>query len=123
MPIALPTIEQIEDYLHKVEDIVASSLSAATPDLPKVTEAIHRLWQDVLRHSPQAMPALKGLGAFEVPPPPPPPPPPKSLWENTAGWFSDHPWTTAGITVGLIGSSLLVGYAYPHARRRARVGA
>ncbi|KAI0332567.1 hypothetical protein GY45DRAFT_1246518 [Cubamyces sp. BRFM 1775] len=123
MPIALPTIEQIEDYLHKVEDIVASSLSAATPDLPKVTEAIHRLWQDVLRHSPQAMPALKGLGAFEVPPPPPPPPPPKSLWENTADWFSDHPWTTAGITVGLIGSSLLVGYAYPHARRRARVGA
>ncbi|KAH9900876.1 hypothetical protein C8Q73DRAFT_637494 [Cubamyces lactineus] len=123
MPIVLPTIEQIEDYLHNVEDLIVSSLSAATPDLPKVTEAIHRLWQDVLRHSPQAMPALKGLGAFEVPPPPPPPPPPKSLWENSADWFADHPWTAAGITVGLIGSSLLVGYAYPHARRRARVGA
>ena len=77
MPLVLPTIEQIEDYLESVEELVVSSLSAATPDLPKVSEAINRLWQDVLRHSPQAVPAsLKGLGAFEVPPPPPPPPPP-----------------------------------------------
>ena len=124
MPLLLPTIEQIEDYLESVEELVVSSLSAATPDLGQVSEAIHRLWQDVLRHSPQAVPAtLKGLGAFEVPPPPPPPPPPKSFWENTADWVADHPWTTAGIGVGVVGAGLLVGYASPRIHRRARVGA
>ncbi|KAI0361858.1 hypothetical protein OH77DRAFT_1440854 [Trametes cingulata] len=124
MPLVLPTVEQIEDYLEQVEELVVSSLSANAPDLSRVTEAIHRLWQDVLRHSPQAMPSLKkGLGAFEVPPPPPPPPPPKSFWENTADWVADHPWQTAGLGVGLIGTGLLVGYASPHIRRRVRVGA
>ncbi|KAI9061481.1 hypothetical protein FKP32DRAFT_1631088 [Trametes sanguinea] len=123
MPFVLPTIEQIENYLHDVEELVINSFSAATPDLPRVTEAINRLWQDVLRHSPQAMPGLKGLGAFEVPPPPPPPPPPKSFWENSADWVADHPWTTAGIGVGIIGTGLLVGYASPQIRRRARAGA
>ncbi|CDO77931.1 hypothetical protein BN946_scf184679.g10 [Trametes cinnabarina] len=122
MPFVLPTIEQIENYLHDVEELVVSSLSAATPDLPRVTEAINRLWQDVLRHSPQAMPGLKGLGAFEVPPPPPPPPPPKSFWENSTEWIADHPWTTAGIGVGIIGTGLLVGYASPHIWRRTRAG-
>ncbi|KAI0672714.1 hypothetical protein C8Q78DRAFT_990143 [Trametes maxima] len=115
MPLALPTIEQIEDYLQQVEDLVVSSLSAATPDLPKVSDAVHRLWQDVLRHSPQAIPNIKGLGAFEVPPPPPPPPPPASFWESTADWIADHPWQTASLGVGIIGTGLLVG-------RRARVG-
>lgn len=124
MPLVLPTIEQIEDYLESVEELVVSSLSAATPDLPKVSEAINRLWQDVLRHSPQAVPAsLKGLGAFEVPPPPPPPPPPKGFWESTADWVADHPWTTAGISVGFVGAGLLVGYAHPRFRHRTRVGA
>ncbi|KAI0748697.1 hypothetical protein C8Q80DRAFT_1173172 [Daedaleopsis nitida] len=123
MPL-IPTVEQIEDYLESVEELIISSLSAATPDLPRVSEAIHRLWQDVLRHSPQAVPAsLKGLGAFEVPPPPPPPPPPKGFWESTADWVADHPWTTAGIGVGCIGAGLLVGYAHPRLRHRTRVGA
>ncbi|KAI0374661.1 hypothetical protein BV20DRAFT_935214 [Pilatotrama ljubarskyi] len=122
MPLVLPTIDQIEDYLEQVEELVVSSLSANAPDLSRVTEAIHRLWQDVLRHSPQAMPSLKkGLGAFEVPPPPPPPPPPKSFWENTADWVADHPWQTAGLGVGIIGTGLLVGYASPHIRRRVKV--
>lgn len=124
MPVVLPTIDQIEDYLETVEQLVLSSLSAATPDLPKLSEAINRLWQDVLRHSPQAVPAsLKGLGAFEVPPPPPPPPPPKGFWESTADWVADHPWTTASISVGFIGAGLLVGYAHPRIRHRTRVGA
>ncbi|KAI0723722.1 hypothetical protein C8T65DRAFT_564061 [Cerioporus squamosus] len=124
MPLVLPTVEQIEDYLESVEELIVSSLSAATPDLPKVSEAINRLWQDVLRHSPQAVPAsLKGLGAFEVPPPPPPPPPPKGFWESTAGWVADHPWTIAGIGISFVGAGLLVGYAHPRFRHRARVGA
>ncbi|KAI0807956.1 hypothetical protein C8Q74DRAFT_1190051 [Fomes fomentarius] len=124
MPVVLPTIEQIEDYLETVEQLVLSSLSAATPDLPKLSEAINRLWQDVLRHSPQAVPAsLKGLGAFELPPPPPPPPPPKGFWESTVDWVADHPWTTASISVGFIGAGLLVGYTHPRIRHRTRVGA
>ncbi|TBU46448.1 hypothetical protein BD309DRAFT_988818 [Dichomitus squalens] len=123
MPLLLPTIEQIEDYLENVEDLIVTSLSAATPDLGQVSDAIHRLWQDVLRHSPQAVPAsFKGLGAFEVPPPPPPPPPPSSVWENTANWVADHPWTTAGIGIGVVGAGLLVGYASPRIHRRTRVG-
>ncbi|KAH9848886.1 hypothetical protein C2E23DRAFT_841974 [Lenzites betulinus] len=120
MPLALPTIDQIEDYLQQVEDVVRSSLSSASPDLSRVSEAVNRLWQDVLRHSPQVMPPLKGLGAFEVPPPPPPPPPPRSFWEHTADWVADHPWQTAGLGVGIIGTTLLVGYASPHIRRHAR---
>ena len=123
MPAVLPTIEQIEDYLKSVEELVVSSLSAATPDLPRVSEAIHRLWQDVLRHSPQAVPAtLKGLGAFEVPPPPPPPPPPKSFFEDAADWVADHPWTIAGLGVSVLGAGLLVGYASPRLRHKTRVG-
>ncbi|KAI0820215.1 hypothetical protein BC628DRAFT_1423141 [Trametes gibbosa] len=120
MPLVLPTIDQIEDYLQQVEDLVLSSLSSASPDLSRVSEAVNRLWQDVLRHSPQVMPPLKGLGAFEVPPPPPPPPPPKSFWNNTADWLADHPWRTAGLGLGIIGTTLLVGYASPHIRRHAK---
>ncbi|KAM5538033.1 hypothetical protein V8D89_008230 [Ganoderma adspersum] len=124
MPLVLPTIDQIDAYLDSVEQIVVTSLSAATPDLGQVSEAINRLWQDVLRHSPQAVPAsLKGLGAFEVPPPPPPPPPPRGLWENTADWVADHPWTLAGLGIGVVGAGLLVGYASPRFHRRTRVGA
>ncbi|PIL24462.1 hypothetical protein GSI_14216 [Ganoderma sinense ZZ0214-1] len=124
MPLVLPTIDQIDAYLDSVEHIVVTSLSAATPDLGQVSEAINRLWQDVLRHSPQAVPAsLKGLGAFEVPPPPPPPPPPRGLWENTADWVADHPWTVAGLGIGVVGAGLLVGYASPRFHRRTRVGA
>ncbi|KAI0636423.1 hypothetical protein C8Q77DRAFT_1050190 [Trametes polyzona] len=123
MPFVLPTIEQIEDYLQQVEDVVVSSLSSASPDLSRVSEAVHRLWQDVLRHSPQAMPGLKGLGAFEVPPPPPPPPPPKSFWENTAVWVADHPWQSASIGVGILGTTLLVGYVTPRMRRHAKARA
>ena len=124
MPLVLPTIDQLDAYLDSVEQIVVTSLSAATPDLGQVSEAINRLWQDVLRHSPQAVPAsLKGLGAFEVPPPPPPPPPPRGLWENTADWVADHPWTLAGLGIGVVGAGLLVGYASPRFHRRTRVGA
>lgn len=105
--------------MGSLEELLFSSLQAATPDLPRVNEAIHRLWEDVSRFGPQSLPPLPdlhipGLGAFEVPPPPPPPPPPpaQSFLRHTANWVADHPWTTAGITVGAVGTSLLVGYAY-----------
>ncbi|CCM04418.1 uncharacterized protein FIBRA_06595 [Fibroporia radiculosa] len=123
------TVEQIEDYLQSVEELLFSSLQAATPDLPRVNEAIHRLWEDISRFGPQSLPALPdlhipGLGAFEVPPPPPPPPPPlpQSVWNRSASWLVDHPWTTTGITIGL-GAGLLIGYglyqpSVKHARAR-----
>ncbi|TCD66178.1 hypothetical protein EIP91_001671 [Steccherinum ochraceum] len=112
----IPSIEQVEDYLQSVEELFFASLSAATPDLPNVRQAIQRLWEDVLRHGPQALPSLPdlhipGLGAFEVPPPPPPPPPPKSLLDKTADWVGDHKWTTAALGVSLVGVGLLAGYS------------
>ncbi|KAH9950300.1 hypothetical protein B0H21DRAFT_889176 [Amylocystis lapponica] len=115
MSSVVPTIEQLEEYLDTLEDYVFSSLQAATPDLPHVSDAIHRLWEDVSRFGPQSMPSLPdihipSLGTFEVPPPPPPPPPPKSFWEHSADWAAEHPWTTAGIGVSVVGAGLLVGY-------------
>lgn len=116
MPAVVATIDQIESYLDSMEELFFASLSAATPDLPNVRQAIQRLWEDVLRHGPQALPSLPdlhipGLGAFEVPPPPPPPPPPKGLLEKTADWMGDHKWTTAFVGVSLIGVGLFAGYS------------
>ncbi|KAL4246110.1 hypothetical protein ABKN59_003283 [Abortiporus biennis] len=108
----LPTIEQIENFLESVEEAVWN----ATPDVPNnLKEAAHRLYEDVSRLFPEAMTSLPDiklpdLGAFEVPPPPPPPPPPKSLVEKSMNWVSDHKWTVAAVGVGLIGTSILVGY-------------
>lgn len=92
---------------------------SATPDLPNVREAVHRLWLDVSRFGPQSLPSLPdihvpGLGAFEVPPPPPPPPS-KSWLENSADWVALHPWA---VGVGVAGASLLVGYSSMHRHAR-----
>ncbi|GBE81750.1 predicted protein [Sparassis crispa] len=120
------TLEQIEEYLESLEDYLLSSLQAVTPDLPHVNEAMHRLWEDVSRFGPKSLPSLPdihlpGIGPFEVPPPPPPPPPPKKFWEESAHWVSEHPWTTAGIGVGVVGAGLLVGYGSFHIfTRRSR---
>ena len=121
----MPTIEQIEDYLESMEELFFASLSAATPDLPNVRQAIQRLWEDMLRHGPQALPSLPdlhipGLGAFEVPPPPPPPPPPKSLFEKSTDWIGNHKWTTAAIGLSLIGVGLLAGYSTLQYQRHVR---
>ncbi|CAL1705225.1 unnamed protein product [Somion occarium] len=115
MPYIIPTVEQIEDYLESLEELLFSSLSAATPDLPNVRQAIQRLWEDVSRYGPQALPPLPdlhipGLGAFEVPPPPPPPPPPKSFVEKSTEWIADHKWTATGVGIGIIGAGLLTVY-------------
>jgi hypothetical protein len=95
---------------------------SATPDLPNVREAVHRLWLDVSRYGPQNLPSLPDihvpvLGAFEVPPPPPPPPP-KSWLEHSVDWVRLHPWAIGGIIAGLTGTSLLVGYSSIHKRAR-----
>jgi hypothetical protein len=110
--------EEIEEYLESVEDYFWS----ATPDLPNVREAFHRLWVDVSRFGPQNLPSLPemhvpGLGAFELPPPSPPPPP-KSWLENSADWVSLHPWAVGGIVATVTGASLLVGYSSMHRHAR-----
>ena len=80
MPIPWPTVQNIEDYLQHVEELVISTVSAASPDMPSVKQAFERLWEDIGRFGPwESLPALPeikmpNLGAFEVPPPPPPPP-------------------------------------------------
>lgn len=127
MPQIVPTAEQIEDYLQSLEEMFFSSLSAATPDLPNVREAIQRLWEDVSRFGPQALPPLPdihlpGLGTFEVPPPPPPPPPPQSFIERSTDWVAEHKWTSASVGIGLvIGAGLLTacgtGYYRPKLKR------
>ena len=118
-----PSVQQIEEVLESLEDIVYASLSAATPDLPRVRETFDRLWDDVSRFGPN-LPDIHvrvpGLGDFHVPPPPPPPPPPKDMVEKLIDWCQENPWTVLGVGVG---AGLLVGYGSHkyRARRRQRV--
>ncbi|KAK0484044.1 hypothetical protein IW261DRAFT_1466403 [Armillaria novae-zelandiae] len=114
-------MDMIEDYLDSLEEILFSSLSAATPDIPRIRDSFHQLWTDVTRYGPGIPKHIPGLGDFEVPPPPPPPPPPPTWVENTADWIERNPWTTGGITVGVVGTGLLVGYGGVYLRTvRAR---
>ena len=118
-----PSVHQIEEVLESLEDIVYASLSAATPDLPRVRETFDRLWDDVSRFGPN-LPDIHvrvpGLGDFHVPPPPPPPPP-KSMVEKLIDWCQENPWTVLGVGVG---AGLLVGYGSHkyrvHRRQRVR---
>ncbi|PCH37748.1 hypothetical protein WOLCODRAFT_87586 [Wolfiporia cocos MD-104 SS10] len=127
MPFTTPTVEQIEDYLESLEELLLSSLQAATPDLPRVSETVQRLWEDVSRFGPQSLPPLPnvripGLGAFEVPPPPPPPPPSIPSSYFPVGWVNEHPWTSLGISATVVGAGLLAGYGFRHNHARtARV--
>jgi hypothetical protein len=109
------TVEQIEEYLDSLEEVLFSSLSAATPDLPNVREVVNRLWLDISRYGP-GIPVpevnLSALGDFEVPPPPPPPPPPPSWMDSSTNWISQNPRKASGIIVGVvgaIGAGLLAG--------------
>ncbi len=114
-------MDVIEDYLDSLEEILFSSLSAATPDIPRIRDSFNQLWTDVTRYGPGIPKHIPGLGDFEVPPPPPPPPPPATWVENTADWIERNPWTTGGIAVGVVGTGLLVGYGGVYMRTvRAR---
>lgn len=119
----IPTVEQIEGYLESVEELFYTSLSASTPDLPNVREVINRLWEDVSRFGPQALPPLSdikipGLGPFEVPPPPPPPPPPKSPFEMLTDWAGGHRWTIAAVGIGIVGVGVAAGFGRLHYKSR-----
>ncbi|KAK0239750.1 hypothetical protein EDD85DRAFT_823179 [Armillaria nabsnona] len=115
------TMDMIEDYIDSLEEILFSSLSAATPDIPRIRDSFNQLWTDVTRYGPGIPKHIPGLGDFEVPPPPPPPPPPATWVENTADWIERNPWTTGGIAVGVVGTGLLVGYGGVYMRTvRAR---
>ncbi|THG99826.1 hypothetical protein EW026_g2587 [Hermanssonia centrifuga] len=116
MPVPLPTVENIEEYLQHVEEVVVATVIAAAPDLPNVKQAFQNFWEDINRFGPwKSMPSFPEmkkatLGAFEVPPPPPPPPVPKGFMERSADWVGAHPWKTASIATGIVGAGLLIGY-------------
>ncbi|KAL0946791.1 hypothetical protein HGRIS_012964 [Hohenbuehelia grisea] len=112
----VPTVEQIEEYIESLEELVFSSITI--PEAPNVREAVNRIWVDISRYGP-GLPSfpevrIQALGDFEVPPPPPPPPPllsSHSLLSRSTSWVGRHPWKAcAGLTVGVIGAGLLVGY-------------
>lgn len=128
MPIVLPTVENIEEYLQHVEQLVITTVSSAAPDLPNVRNAFQRLQEDLARFWPQALPPLPdikmpNLGAFEVPPPPPPLPTSKSAFERSVDWVGAHPWKAAGLGLGLVGVGALARYGgtyYLHASTSKR---
>ena len=126
MPVPWPTVQNIEDFLQDVEDLVVSSVSTATADMPSMKQAFQRLWEDIDRFGPwRSLPSLPdikmpNLGAFEVPPPPPPPPAPTGLMEKTAHWVGSHPWKTAFIGIGLVGAGIAVGYGGVHMKGAVR---
>ncbi|KAG1756375.1 uncharacterized protein EDB91DRAFT_11830 [Suillus paluster] len=122
----VPSIDEVEEYFQSLERFLADSLTAASPDLPNIREAVHRLWVDISRFGPPGLSSfpdihVPGLGAFEVPPRPPPPPLPRTLIEKTGDWITEHPWKSSGIAVTALGAGLLAGYTtfrMTHAHKR-----
>lgn len=122
----VPSIDEVEEYFQSLERFLTNSLAAASPGLPNIREAVHRLWVDISRFGPPGLPSfpdihVPGLGAFEVPPPPPPPPPPRSLIEKAGDWIIEHPWKSSSIVVIALGAGLLAGYTtfnMTHAHKR-----
>lgn len=121
-----PSIDEVEEYFQSLERFLTNSLAAASPGLPNIREAVHRLWVDISRFGPPGLPSfpdihVPGLGAFEVPPPPPPPPPPRTLVEKAGDWIIEHPWKSSGVAVAALGAGLLAGYTtfrMTHAHKR-----
>lgn len=121
-----PSIDEVEEYFQSLERFLTNSLAAASPGLPNIREAVHRLWVDISRFGPPGLPSfpdihVPGLGAFEVPPPPPPPPSPRTLVEKAGDWIVEHPWKSSGVAVVALGAGLLAGYTtfrITHAHKR-----
>lgn len=108
----VPSRDEIERYLEELDEWVVSSLHAVTPEIPPLSSIAQRIWNDLAKFGPPALPQIPGLGSFQVPPPPPPPPAPKGILETTSDWVVDHKWKAAAAGVGfVVGSGLLAGYA------------
>ncbi|EMD30874.1 hypothetical protein CERSUDRAFT_100922 [Gelatoporia subvermispora B] len=60
MPVVVTAVEQIANYTHPPEELIFS-LSAATPDMPRIRETISLLWEDMLRFGPQSFLSLDGI--------------------------------------------------------------
>lgn len=110
------TLEQIESYFSSLEEFLSSSLTSVAPDMPHLREIAQRIWDDLTRFGP---PALPGLGSFEIPAsPPPPPPPPPSIWSDAvAHWMKGNKVWAAGVGAAALGAGLLVGYGVVTYRR------
>ncbi|KAG2147223.1 hypothetical protein BD769DRAFT_1597094 [Suillus cothurnatus] len=123
----VPSIDEVEEYFQSLERFLTNSVAAASPGLPNIREAVHRLWVDISRFGPPGFSSfpdihVPGLGAFEVPPPPPPPPPPRTLVEKAGDWIVENPWMSSSIVVTALGAGLLAGYTtfritHTHKRR------
>ncbi|KAG1877713.1 hypothetical protein DFJ58DRAFT_720496 [Suillus subalutaceus] len=123
----VPSIDEVEEYFQSLERFLTDSVAAASPGIPNIREAVHRLWVDISRFGPPGFSSfpdihVPGLGAFEVPPPPPPPPPPRTLVEKAGDWIIEHPWKSSSIAVTALGAGLLAGYTtfrmtHTHKRR------
>ncbi|KZS88373.1 hypothetical protein SISNIDRAFT_479952 [Sistotremastrum niveocremeum HHB9708] len=108
----VPSRDEIERYLEELDEWVITSLHSVTPEIPPLSTIAQRIWNDLAKFGPPALPQIPGLGSFEVPLPPPPPPPPKGLSEKISEWIVDHKWKAAAVGVGfVVGSGLLAGYA------------
>ncbi|KAG2158511.1 uncharacterized protein EDB93DRAFT_1238246 [Suillus bovinus] len=118
----VPSIDEVEEYFQSLERFLTDTLVVASPGLPNIREAVHRLWVDISRFGPPGLSSfpdihVPGLGAFEVPPPPPPPPPPRTLVEKAGDWIMENPWKSSSIAVTALGAGLLAGYTTFHMTR------
>lgn len=124
---SIPSREQIEEYVVAVEEYVSSSFQSVAPDIPAISDAIHRLWVDLSRFGPPEMPdiAFPGLGGFEVPTPPPPPPPPpmpQNTWcEDVANWASRHRLAMSACVLGLTFATAYGATVFAQNRSRAKM--
>lgn len=118
------TMDRIEDFFNSFGRGVQGSFQSSIEVLD-IREGAHRLWVDFTRYGPglemPRIPGMPGLGEFEIPPPPfpPPPPPPTAWYERTWALAQEHPWKATGLTAGVLGTSLLVGYRLNVAKARA----
>jgi hypothetical protein len=119
----MPILESIQERLESAEDYIYVSLTTVKDEMPNIQEALNRLWADVSRFGPN-IPEIRlpVLGAFEIPPPPPPPPPslPTSLIDTATDWAAENPWKASGLSVGVVGIGLLVGYNAYRASSQSR---
>ena len=113
---AIPSRDQIDEYIATVEEYVQSSFTSVVPDIPAISEHIHNLWYEITRFGPPELPDIPfpSLGTYELPPPPPPPPPPPvptAWYEDLADWATQNRRLVGAACVVAVGAGLLAGYS------------
>ncbi|KAI0273417.1 hypothetical protein BC834DRAFT_853716 [Gloeopeniophorella convolvens] len=106
----MPLIEGIQEYIETAEDYVYTSFSSVKAEMPNIQEAVNRFWVDVSRFGP-SIPEIRipGLGEFQ------------SIVEKATDWAAEHPWKVSGLSIGVLGLGLLVGYNVYQIKARPRL--